>query len=579
MIGREIAHYRILEKLGEGGMGIVYKAVDINLDRIVALKLLTSDLGNNPELAERFRSEARVQATLNNPNIAMLYAFLVWEGRAVMVMEYIEGETFQQLVGRRGPIPSDVAVPMFKQALLGIGAAHRRGIVHRDIKPANIMLNREGLVKVMDFGIAKVLGVTGATRTNVQMGTAWYMAPEQVLNKPVDARTDVYALGVTLYELLSGIVPFSADSEYEILTAQVQQEPQPPTVHYPHIPPAVEAAVMRALSKDPNRRFASTAEFGLALEGFTGPRAEVPVAEPLVQTVRLNTLPGAQPAAAARTSNPPITPPPAVTPARAPDVQPTADAATRQPFVWTKRRKQMAAGAGVLVLLLIAALIVFLSRPAPPPDPNKFNVHPPGEEANAANKNAIEEKLKQEQEQSAHDLQEKIKEEQAQETQEPAAAPPAAPNPTTHRVNKPSPEQPPVQPPQEEQASPQEPAEATPKEPTEAQYMQALSGNWMGNYTCAQGLNQVLLQINAQSSQNVVALMKFAVPNSQPGSYYMRGTFAPQSRRIMLAFTGWQNQPPGYIAANMAGVVDFQHGTIVGKVLLPSCGGFSIRKQ
>ena len=122
MIGREIAHYRILDKLGEGGMGIVYKAVDVNLDRIVALKLLTSDLGNNPELESRFRSEAKMQATLNNPNIAMLYAFLVWEGRAVMVMEYIEGETFQQLIARRGPIPSDVAVPLFKQALLGIGA-------------------------------------------------------------------------------------------------------------------------------------------------------------------------------------------------------------------------------------------------------------------------------------------------------------------------------------------------------------------------------------------------------------------------------------------------------------------------
>ena len=203
--------------------------------------------------------------------------------------------------------------------------------------------------------------------------------------------------------MLSGIVPFSADSEYEILTAQVQQEPQPPTVHYPHIPPAVEAAVMRALSKDPNRRFASTAEFGLALEGFTGPRAEVPAADPLVQTVRLNTMAGARPAPVERSSNPAVTtPPPVATPQRAPLAQPPADTpAAAQGFVWTKRRKQMAAGAGVLVLLLITALIVFLSRPAPPPDPNKFNVHPPGEEASAASKNAIEEKQKQEQEQSA----------------------------------------------------------------------------------------------------------------------------------------------------------------------------------
>jgi serine/threonine protein kinase len=561
VIGQEIAHYRILEKLGEGGMGIVYKAVDINLDRIVAIKLLTSDLGNNPELAERFRSEARVQATLNNPNIAMLYAFLIWEGRAVMVMEYIEGETFQQMIGRRGPIPSDIAVPLFKQALLGIGAAHRRGIVHRDIKPANMMLNREGLVKVMDFGIAKVLGVTGMTRTNVQMGTAWYMAPEQVLNKAIDARTDVYALGITLYEMLSGIVPFSADSEYEILTAQVQQEPLPPTTHYPHIPPAVEAAVMRALSKDPNRRFASTAEFGLALEGFTGPRAEVTRPDPLAATVQIRTP---TPAPVTRRSDTVLSPP----------LDPTP-----QPAGWSTRRKQIAAGAGVLVLLLITALIFFLSRPTPQPDQLKdFKVHPPGE-SGGPSKASLEEAQQAEQEQSARELQEKLKQEQAQAqtTQTPAENPPPHASAPEAKTN-PEPRTPPAQP--EQTTTPDEAySPATPKEPSEAQYSQALNGNWMGTYRCAQGLNAVQLQINANSLQNITALMRFAVPNSQPGSYYMRGSFVPQSRRIMLVFTSWQNEPPGYIPANMAGTVDVEQGTIQGKVLLPTCGTFSVRRQ
>jgi len=264
MIGTQISQYRLIEKLGEGGMGVVYKGVDTLLDRVVAIKLISSERADNDELLQRFKSEAKVQATLSHPNIATLYSYLVWEGRAVMVMEFIEGETLQQMVARRGPIPAEVAVPLFKQALLGVGAAHRRGIVHRDIKPANIMVSRESLVKVMDFGIAKVLGVTGTTRTNLQMGTAWYMAPEQVLNRPVDARTDIYALGVTLYELLSGQVPFRADSEYEVLSSHVQRVPELPTAHYPHIPQACVAAVMRALAKEPEKRFASTEDFSAA---------------------------------------------------------------------------------------------------------------------------------------------------------------------------------------------------------------------------------------------------------------------------------------------------------------------------
>src|ERR1700761_8165161 len=266
MIGTQISQYRLLEKLGEGGMGIVYKAMDTMLDRTVAIKLISTERGASDEILQRFKSEAKVQATLSHPNVATLYSYLVWEGRAVMVMEYIEGETLQQMIARRGPIPSDVAVPLFRQALLGVGAAHRRGIVHRDIKPANIMVNGEGTVKVMDFGIAKVLGVEGKTRTNLRMGTAWYMAPEQVLNRPVDARTDIYALGVTLYEILSGQVPFRADSEYEVLSSHVPRTPELPTEHYPHIPPACVAAVMRALAKEPGQRFASTDEFSAALE-------------------------------------------------------------------------------------------------------------------------------------------------------------------------------------------------------------------------------------------------------------------------------------------------------------------------
>ena len=156
MIGTQIENYLIQAQLGEGGMGTVYRALETHLDRTVAIKVLNTDLARDPSIVERFRSEARAQANLNHTNIATLYAFLVYQGNPVMVMEYVEGDTFQQLVDRRGPIPSQEAIPLFRQALLGISAAHRMGIVHRDIKPSNLMLNRSGIVKVMDFGIAKV---------------------------------------------------------------------------------------------------------------------------------------------------------------------------------------------------------------------------------------------------------------------------------------------------------------------------------------------------------------------------------------------------------------------------------------
>src|ERR1022692_3327550 len=165
MIGTEIGNYRIVEKIGAGGMGVVYKAIDTHLDRVVAVKALSPEFSGDPTLLERFRGEAHAQAQLNHPNLATLYAFLVQDDVAYMVMEFVDGETFHAMVARRGPIPAEEAVPLFRQALAGIGYAHRLGIVHRDIKPSNIMLNREGVVKVMDFGLAKVAGGHGVTRT------------------------------------------------------------------------------------------------------------------------------------------------------------------------------------------------------------------------------------------------------------------------------------------------------------------------------------------------------------------------------------------------------------------------------
>ena len=344
MIGTQIGSYRILEKLGEGGMGTVYKAVDTALDRNVAIKVLSSDLAGNQELVERFRSEARAQANLNHTNLATLYAFVIQDGRACMVMELVDGETFEQIILRRGAIPPLEALPLFKQALLGIGYAHRAGIVHRDIKPSNLMVNRLGIVKVMDFGIAKVMGARGMTKTGTQMGTGWYMSPEQVLNRPVDFRSDIYSLGVTLYQMITAHVPFDGPSDYQIMTDQVNTPPPLPTSFTPGIPKGVENAILKALAKSPDQRFQTVEEFGAALErpedfGVGASTSAIPVA-----AASLSALAPASPAV------------PAVPPA------PIAVAPRGIASIFATTERKIIAGAGILVLALIAGWFVMRPR-------------------------------------------------------------------------------------------------------------------------------------------------------------------------------------------------------------------------
>lgn len=266
MIGREIEGFQIIEKLGEGGMGEVYRATDTSLGRIVALKLLHTELTKDPQLTERFLSEARTQAQLNHPNLATLYRLFQFEGSYCMVMEYVDGETFGQMIRRVGPIAQERALPLFKQALAGLAHAHHAGIIHRDIKPSNLMVNKGGIVKVMDFGIAKILGGRGLTATGVRLGTLYYMSPEQIRNQPLDIRTDIYALGITLYEMLTGRVPFDSNSDYDLMQQHIQQPPPLPRQFFPYLSPAVEDAVLQALEKDPMRRFQTVEAFSRALD-------------------------------------------------------------------------------------------------------------------------------------------------------------------------------------------------------------------------------------------------------------------------------------------------------------------------
>jgi len=278
MIGELIDHYRVLELIGRGAMGVVYKALDVNLDRTVAIKVMSAEVRSDPYFVERFRQEARVQGALNHPNVALLFDYFVHDGAPAAVMELIDGESLEQLIRRRGAIPAHEAIPIFKQALRGVTAAHRAGIIHRDLKPANLMVTKDDIVKVMDFGIAKRQGVTGATKASTSIGSPFYMAPEQILGRPVDCRTDVYALGITLYELLSGYRPFNTrgKAEYLVLDAHVNELPEPPTVYRFGIPQPIVDAVMRSLAKDPEARFQSADEFMRALPDVSAPNAAAP---------------------------------------------------------------------------------------------------------------------------------------------------------------------------------------------------------------------------------------------------------------------------------------------------------------
>ncbi|NUM70071.1 MAG: SUMF1/EgtB/PvdO family nonheme iron enzyme [Ignavibacteriaceae bacterium] len=218
---QKIRDYRIISLLGEGGMGKVYLAEDEMLERKVAIKMLNPELGSNQELLARFRQEAKVQANLHHPNIVTLFTYFVENNNHCIVMEYAPGKTLKQIIREKGKLSENETLSLLKGMLDGLGYAHQYGVVHRDIKPANIMVSEEGNVKIMDFGIAKVLGDRGLTRTGLKMGTVYYMSPEQVkADKDIDQRTDIYSLGITLYEMLSGTVPFTKNTDSDFIVMQ-----------------------------------------------------------------------------------------------------------------------------------------------------------------------------------------------------------------------------------------------------------------------------------------------------------------------------------------------------------------------
>jgi beta-lactam-binding protein with PASTA domain/tRNA A-37 threonylcarbamoyl transferase component Bud32 len=258
--------YRILGRLGSGGMADVYAAEDTQLGRKVALKLLYRRFAEDAEFVERFRREASSAASLQHPNIVQVFDRGEWDGTYYIAMECLEGRNLKQVVRDHGALDPALAVDIVLQILKAARFAHRRGVVHRDIKPHNVIVDDEGRAKVTDFGIARA-GASDMTETGSIMGTAQYLSPEQAQGHPVDARSDLYSIGIVLYELLTGVLPFDAESPVTIALKQVSEDPVPPAQLNPAVPPALDAVVRRALRKDPAERYPDADAFIAALEG------------------------------------------------------------------------------------------------------------------------------------------------------------------------------------------------------------------------------------------------------------------------------------------------------------------------
>jgi serine/threonine-protein kinase len=364
MVGKTLGKYRILEKIGRGGMGVVYLAVDETLDRHVAIKAISPELVEEDHV-RRFRAEAVMLAKVNHPNIAMVYELFRDDDRLLMVMELVRGQTFEQLMEHAGPMPVERAATLAGQILDALGHAHRAGIVHRDLKPANLMLTDAGIVKVMDFGIARISGTERMTGDGFMVGTPAYMAPEQVRGDEVDGRADLYAAGVVFYRLLTGKLPFKADTAVAMINSQLNDRPTSPREVRTDLPDWLDAVLMRSLAKRPADRYQTADEFRRALSSLDASGGLFPLPDDL--TVATPVAPIARSASG-------VSPAAAITPAA--DMHATT-------LVLNRSHLAMAGGFGA-ILLVVVGLLAWVALRSPGQTPMQVVIPSPAAPAPAA---------------------------------------------------------------------------------------------------------------------------------------------------------------------------------------------------
>jgi len=370
-----IGAYEILAVLGAGGMGKVYKVRNVFTDRIEAMKIVLPDLAGQNEVVERFLREIKVLARLDHPNIAALRTAQTVENQFVMVMEFVEGLSLSARVAQ-GPVPPLDAINYIDQVLAALAYAHQQHIIHRDIKPANMMLTPQGVVKLMDFGIARSTEDRALTMAGTSLGSLPYMSPEQITGSDIDARSDLYAVGVSLYEMVTGAKPFQADSSYAMMVAHLQSAPRPPVELQPGLPAELNQVILMAMAKEPAQRFQTADAFRAALKAtaeslggsLVGVAAVAPPAAEMGGAMAA-LLDGSSPAAAAAgpvtpPARPPAAPPPPISSSAAPPAPPAAAAWTPADSVLpppdierasSYRGLYMTLGALIVVAVLVAA--------------------------------------------------------------------------------------------------------------------------------------------------------------------------------------------------------------------------------